>query len=251
MNERQDRIYKFINQRGNASVKQLKQEMYASEATIRRDLAHLEQEGLLVRTWGGAFSRSAINNDPPSFVRSNANVKAKNAIAKAALVFLQNNMTLFLASGTTVTKFAGYLHKFQNLTVITNGLDIIGALRNHMSAKVIMPGGELYEHYDFVGGLAENVIEQFNADLFFCSCSGITAEGFSSFDMARLNIIKKMKKNSAKTILMVDTSKVGIKCAYKGFGFEDVDYVIMENIPNDASLIKALGKKLIIAKTNV
>jgi len=248
LNDRQEKIFKLLNQQGSVSIKQLKEEMYASEATIRRDLAKMEQDGLLLRTWGGALSSSNINSDPPSFVRSNANVKAKTAIAKTALGFLQNNMTLFLASGTTVTKLAGFLSKYESLTVISNGLDTISALRNHSSAKILMPGGELYENYDFVGTLTENMIEQFNADLLFFSCSGLTAEGFSSIDMIRLNVIKKMSENSAKTIMLVDTSKVGKKYAYKGFGFENIDYVIMEAIPDDTALIKALGKKLIIAK---
>lgn len=245
MNDRQEKIYEILNKQGNVSVDRLKREIFASEATIRRDLAQMEQEGLLIRTWGGAISTGNINSDPPSFVRSNANVNAKNAIAKIATGFLQNNMTLFLASGTTVAKLAKFLHKYENLTVITNGLDTVAALSNHLSAKIIIPGGEVYENYDLIGALTENTIENFNADLLFFSCSGITAEGFSSVDMIRLNIIRKMKNNSAKTILLADTSKVGKKFTYKGFGFEDIDHVIMETLPNDAALRKALGKKLI------
>jgi DeoR/GlpR family transcriptional regulator of sugar metabolism len=67
-------------------------------------------------------------------------------------------------------------------------------------------------------------------------------------DMLRLNVIKKMKNNSAKTILLADNSKVGKKYSYRGFGFEDIDYVIMDSVPNDRALVKALGKKLITAK---
>ena len=245
MNDRQEKIYHILSKQGNVSVEQLKREIFASEATIRRDLTQMEQEGLLLRTWGGAVSVKNKNSDPPLFVRSNANVNAKNAIAKIAAGFLENNMTLFLASGTTVAKFAKVLHKYENLTVITNGLDTVAALSNHLSAKIIIPGGELYENYDLIGTLTESTIEAFNADLFFFSCSGITAEGFSSVDMIRLNIIKKMKKNSAKTVLLIDTSKVGKKFTYRGFGFEEIDYVVMEAEPNDTALKKALGSKLI------
>lgn len=245
MNDRQEKIYKILNKQGNASIEQLKREIFASEATLRRDLSKMEQAGLLIRTWGGAVATSSNNNDPPLFVRSNANVNEKNAIARCALTFLRDNMTLFLASGTTVTKLAKYLYKYENLTVITNGLDILSALHNHLSAKVIIAGGELYENYDLIGSLTERTIEQFNADLFFFSCSGITAEGFSSLDTIRLNIINKMRENSAKVILLADTSKVGQKYTYKGFGFDAIDYVVMENEPKDNALKKALGKKLI------
>ena len=140
------------------------------------------------------------------------------------------------------------MHKYKNLTVFTTGLDIIGALSKHMSAKILILGGELYENYDMVGTLTNSAIDALNADLFFFSCSGISAEGFTSSDMVRLEIIKKMKKNSAKTILLADTSKVGKKHTYRGFGFEYVDHVVMERRPDDSALVKALGKKLVTAE---
>ena len=248
MNDRQGKISRILSKQGNASIEQLKREVFASEATLRRDLTQMEQEGLLIRTWGGAVLAGKADSDPPLFVRSNANVRAKNSIAKAAVEFLDNNMTVFLASGTTVAKFAKYLQKFENLTVITNGLDTVSALNGHLSAKIIILGGELYENYDLIGSLTDSTIEQFNADIFFFSCSGITEDGFTSKDMIRLNIIKKMNRNSTKTVLLADTSKVGKKYTYKGFGFDEIDYVIMEAPPQNAELKNALGKKLIIAK---
>lgn len=249
MNERQEKIYKILSKQGNASVKHLKQEVFASDATIRRDLKQMEQEGLLLRTWGGAVSTNSINSDPPVFVRSKANINAKNQIARIAIGFLQDNMTVFLASGTTVTRLAKLFHMRENLTVITNGFDTVAALSNHLSAKIIMPGGEIYENYDLLGTLSESMIDKFNADIFFFSCSGITQDGFSSSDLQRLSIIQKMKKNSAKVILLADTSKVGKRYTYKGFGFEDIDYVVMETIPNDRALRKALGSKLVTTKS--
>ena len=248
MNDRQEKIYQILKRQGSASVEQLKQAVFASEATLRRDLTQMEQEGLLIRTWGGAIFIGNVNSDPPLFVRSNANINEKNTIARIALGFVQNNMTLFLASGTTVTRLAKILHRHENLTIVTNGLDTVSALGNHMSAKVILTGGELYENYDVIGPVAESAIDCFNADLFFFSCSGITAEGFTSVNMPRLNIIKKMKKNSAKTVLLVDSSKIGKKFAYRGFGFEEIDYVVTDKKTNMDELRRVLGKKLITSQ---
>jgi DeoR/GlpR family transcriptional regulator of sugar metabolism len=158
-------------------------------------------------------------------------------------------MTVFLASGTTVARLAGALHRYENLTVITNGLETANALRSHLSAKVILPGGELHEDYDLVGTLTERTIEQCNADLFFFSCSGITAEGFTCMDLARLSVIEKMKKHSQKTVLLVDGAKLGKKYTYRGFGFDEIDYVVMDTRPADARLRRVLGKKLITSKS--
>ena len=248
MTERQEKIYKILEKQGSASVEQLVRELYISEATARRELSSMEQEGVLIRTWGGAVATQGAKRDIPIFVRSKTNVNEKNTIARLAIELVKDNMTIFLASSNTVAKLATYFNKYENLTIITNGLETVGALSNHLSAKIILTGGDLYENYDLVGSFAENTIEKFNADLFFFSCSGITADGFSSVDPLRLSIFNKMMQNSAKTVLLADTSKVGKKSTYNGFGFEDIDFVIMEKLPNDPALIKTLGKKLITPK---
>lgn len=247
MNERRERIYAILKERGSATVEELTRELYASEATVRRDLAKMEQEGLLVRVWGGAVPINNSNADLPAFVRSTENISAKKTIAYNASGLIKDNMSIFLSSGTTVTELSKLLGNFENITVITNGLDILNEL-NNTSVKVITIGGELYEHYDFVGGMAEKNVEQFNTDIYFFSCSGITADGFTSRDMRRLEIMRKMHENSAKTVLLTDTSKVGKKYTYKGFDLEYIDYVVMEKVPSDAELKKALEGRLLTVK---
>lgn len=250
MKERQQRIYEILNKQGNATVEQLKHAVFASDATIRRDLKKMEQQGLLLRMWGGAVSANKVNCDPPAFVRNNSNINAKKKIALHAIGLLKNNVSVFLPSGTTVTQFSRLLGSCENLTVITTCPDIIDILKSNPSARVISLGGELYEGYDFAGALTVNNIDNFNADFLFFSCSGLTADGFSSNDEIRLDIIQKMQKNSAKTVLLVDTSKINKKYIYKGFGFEKIDYVIMEKQPDEKELVQALGKKLITTKVD-
>lgn len=250
MKERHQKIYEILNKQGNATVEQLKYAVYASDATIRRDLKKMEQQGLLMRVWGGAVSANKVNCDPPAFVRNNTNINAKKKIAHNAIRLLKNNSSIFLPSGTTVTQLSRLLDAFDNLTAITTCPDIIDILKSNPSARVISLGGELYEGYDFAGTLTANNIDNFNADYLFFSCSGLTVDGFTSNDSIRLDIIRKMQKNSAKTILLADSSKVGQKYIYKGFGFENIDYVLMEKQPDDKELVKTLGNKLITTPTD-
>ncbi len=251
MKERQEKIYEILNKQGSATVEQLTQAVYASEATIRRDLQKMEQQGRIKRVWGGATAASGVNCDPPAFTRNNTNINAKRKIAACAVGLLKDNTSVFLPSGSTVTQFSRLLHKMENLTVITSCPDIIDILKGSPTVSVICLGGRLYEGYDFTGTITAGNIERFNADVLFFSCSGITSEGFSSNDAVRLDIIRKMHKNSAKTVLLTDTSKVGKKYMHKGFGFDEIDYVIMEKQPDDGALVKVLGEKLIIDKTDM
>ena len=246
MKERHQRIFEIINKDGSATIEQLKNAVYASEATIRRDLDAMERQGLVLRVWGGAVSTKKANGDPPAFLRNTSNINAKKKIAATARGLLKNNATIFLPSGATVLHFAKQLTAFENIVVITNSFDVMEVLKQHPTARVVFLGGEMYEGYDVAGSITADNIERFNADYLFFSCSGITADGFSSHDSVRLDIIRRMQKHSAKTVLLVDSSKVGKKFIYNGFGFDKIDCVVMEKQPNNEKLTSVLGDKLII-----
>ena len=247
MNDRQKRIYEIIVKLGNVRTDHLEKEVFASAATIRRDLKKMESMKLISRVWGGAVPYGKANTDPPSFVRESVKTDAKRKIARKALPFISEKDSIFIPSGSTVTELCKILDSFKDLTVITNCLNVVNVLKTYTSFNVLVLGGELYEQYDFVGSLTTSFINRLSADLFFFSCSGITAEGFTSEDINRLDVIDAMRRNSGKCILLCDTSKVGKKCTYKGFDFDKIDFVIMNEPPKDAALIKVLGKKLVTA----
>ena len=247
MNERQKRIYEIIVKLGTAKNELLGREVFASSATIRRDLKKMESMGLITRVWGGATLSNKADIDPPFFVRESANTETKRKLARKALSFISEGDTVFLPSGSTVTELSKVLDRFQGLNIITNCVSIINVLKGYSSFNVLVPGGTLHEHYDLVGSMTTSFINQLSADVFFFSCSGLTADGITSNDLSRLEVLDAMYKNSNKKILLCDSSKVGKKYTYKGFSLDKIDYVIMDEKPKDEELIKALGKKLIIA----
>ena len=62
-NDRKELIIEFLSKRGFASVAELSKNFYASESSIRRDLAELELSGLVKRSWGGAKALSSTAKD--------------------------------------------------------------------------------------------------------------------------------------------------------------------------------------------
>lgn len=247
MNERQERIYRIIQKLDSATIEHLVKEVYASPATIRRDLSKMESEGLVLRVWGGATLANKKTLDPPQFIRSNENQDAKRKIARKALSLIQDGCSIFLPSGTTIKELCKVLNQVNGLTIITSSLDAINTLSQISSFKVFSLGGQLYENYDFIGPITTLNLDKFSCDFLFFSCSGITVDGFTSNDINRLEIINRMQKNSTKTALLIDSSKVGKTCIHKGFDFSKIDYVITEKMPSDNELIKKLKNKLIIA----
>ena len=65
--ERYAKIYEYVRMRGSVTVQYLTKHVFASEATIRRDLEEMEKRGMLKRVWGGAILLT-LDKDIPSFV---------------------------------------------------------------------------------------------------------------------------------------------------------------------------------------
>ena len=53
--ERQKKMMEYIELHTSAQIHELAQEFHVSEATVRRDLDELDQQGVLRRTHGGAI----------------------------------------------------------------------------------------------------------------------------------------------------------------------------------------------------
>ncbi len=58
--ERPDRIVNLIDEHGFLTVRDLSERLNVSEMTIRRDLSHLEEEGRIKKTYGGAASIRSV-----------------------------------------------------------------------------------------------------------------------------------------------------------------------------------------------
>ena len=98
--DRYAKIYELIKEKKSLTVQYLSKQLYASEATIRRDLEAMEQRNLIKRVWGGAML-PAVDKDIPPFVRVQTNVEAKEKIAGIASRFLSNSCSIFLESSSS------------------------------------------------------------------------------------------------------------------------------------------------------
>src|ERR1700730_14973520 len=119
--ERRFRIREILSNQRTITASDLCTALGVTAATVRRDLAALEQEGVLVRSHGGAVSRMSSTNFQPSYealLRSNTDDKLE--IARAAEQLVLDGDTVFLEGSTTVFELARLLTQRQRLTVVTN-----------------------------------------------------------------------------------------------------------------------------------
>ena len=94
--------------------------------TIRRDLAELDEQGILTKIHGGA-SNSAFQYKEMSHKEKHTQyIEEKKQIAKKAATLIEGKLSVFRA-GTTVELLAEEIHN-KNLSVITNCLPVFNIL---------------------------------------------------------------------------------------------------------------------------
>lgn len=227
--ERHQKIIEILEEKGSATVGFLAKELFVSLPTIRRDLSFLESQNRLRRTFGGAVLSNMLTDEIPFEVRDREDAECKKILAEKAKKFIKEEMVIFLDASSTVFRLIPYLKEFKNLTIITNSPKVNLALAD-LGIKSIPTGGILLEKSKaYVGNSAENFIKNFNADLFFFSCRGISDNGIltdSSIDES--NIRRVMLSHSEKSIFMCSSKKIGKKYMYNLASIKDIDEFVCD-----------------------
>ena len=210
--ERRDYILKEIRKQGNIKVKDISKRFHVSEVTIRKDLKLLEKKNLLLRVRGGAIvlKYNHIGEDDSISEKQQKNHKEKQLIGKKAASLISENDTIILDSGTTTLEVAKNLHKFQNLSVITNALNIAIVLNEYKRFPVIIPGGYLREKsMSLVGPIAELFLKNFYCDKLFLGVDSFNIErGVSTLNMEEASMNQTMISISKEVIAVFDSSKL-------------------------------------------
>lgn len=247
--ERHKIIIEILEKKKNASVEYLSRVLYTSCATVRRDLTFLEKSGLVKRTHGGVILIDNTSNELPHIIRENTNKEKKILLCNAALNFITDSCSLFLDSSSTVLNLVPLLNKFENLTVITNGvrtaLDLIGTT----AANIYIAGGHIKQgSTSVVGTYANGFIKEFNPDTAIISCHALSESGVYEADEQQTHVKRQMLRNVKNTILLCDDSKFGVSCLFRLCGFESITAVIANAPlpPEILSAIESSGCKVIV-----
>ena len=171
--ERRQDILRLLQQRKSMTVKELCDALYASAATIRRDLAALEQAGLLNRSFGGAVLCEVFPDQRPFSVRAGEQTVQKKRIAAKAAPLIRAGETVFLDASTTTHFLVPHLRDIPDLTVITNSPHTCVALAEQ-GVRSLCTGGELLAgSLALVGSDAERFVREIRAHVCVFSARGL------------------------------------------------------------------------------
>ncbi len=234
MTERQSKLIKLVNQYHKIEVSKLSEILGVSQVTIRKDLDHLESEGLLSREHGYALIKNA--NDINT--RLTINYEKKLNIATKACEMIENGETVMLESGSTCALLAEQLAKQKkDVTIITNSAYIAIRIRDLPIRKVILLGGEYQKEYQgMVGPLVRKCAREFYVDKFFVGTDGFIPDaGFTCDDLMRVETMEYMAKSANRMIILADSSKFKHQGVVIQTTFDEIDTICTDSeIPQSA-----------------
>jgi DeoR family transcriptional regulator of aga operon len=249
--ERQVKIQELIQQNHRVTVADICEIFGVSEATARRDLETLAEEGKIRRVHGGAIIGHQAPPEPPILQRSADQSDQKFVIGKAAAKLVEDGETIYLGSGSTILEMSRNLRDRHGLTIITNSLPIINLLADMKDFTLINLGG-LFRHTElsFIGHITEQALGEVRADKVFLSTRAIDiGEGMTNAYLPETMTDRAILKIGRQIIILADHTKCGrISTAFMA-PCSDIDILVTDNqTPKDfIEAMEALGARVIVA----
>lgn len=221
--ERKVKIMELIRRDGFVSIRRLMDVLDVSRSSVMRDLAELEEQGMIVRQRGGASLFDTVEllsqfNEPAERDKEKKNVKEKRRICKYAASLIKNGNNIYIDAGTTCLYLMDYILD-KEVTIVTPNVRILSKIPHDFKGKVILLGGDYTPKYDSVSGtITASQIENFHFDCSFFTCNGIDLENgsVSCFHIPYGMNKKLVMEKSDLCELLVDASKIYTKglCTY-------------------------------------
>lgn len=233
--QRENEIMELLKETTYATVDFLAQKLFISPSSIRRDLTHLENRGLVKRTHGGVSLISAQPGTAPFALRIQENRREKIAIVRLASKLIKHGTSIFIDSSTTALNFSSFLTADMNLTIFTNNIGLAHLLASkHITVYCI--GGLVSDCNDVIttGSFALQMLNNIYADMFFFTSAALSEDGVITDTNENETAIRKMMlSHSKKKVFLCPYTRFSTTAPYKVADVLDLDYIVSEKkLPN-------------------
>lgn len=206
-------IMNELNMCGKLSFTEIEKVIDASPTTIRRDLARMAEEGLLVRFHGGVKLENGVSELSMS-QKMGLHAEAKKRIAQVAAGFLRPNELVFIGGGTSTYSMIDFIHE-TSISAVTNSVPHAEALHRR-GIRTFLLCGFLRERTRSLGGRETvELMSRYHYDRCFVSANGISASlSLLSADHNEFDIKETAIANSEHSYVLADASKFGPTAMY-------------------------------------
>ncbi len=253
--QRRDRIQEYLAANKIARTADLCDLLEASEATVRRDLEWLEQEGILERTHGGAILSQRMTLEPGYQQRAQVFIDEKRSIGALAASLIQKDDVVFLNSGTTTTEVLRHTRGDPSISIFSNNLWGVVEL-GEVGFQYFLVGGQFQPRSYSVGGrFATENLAQVYANKAILGADGISLlHGCTVPSNAEAEIVRQMiRQTKGEIILVADHSKWGIVSNFQIAGIEQVNTFVTDAKldPSARESLEVRGVRILIAEPSI
>jgi DeoR/GlpR family transcriptional regulator of sugar metabolism len=224
------KIISLLEEGDLLTVNELAAKFDVSHMTVRRDIKKLENEGIITRSGGAvriskqptsakSSTSSEILVEPSRDEKSGRQLTEKRNIAFNAIQEIDDGMTIYLDAGTTVYELAKVLvsnSNFDDLTVISNDLDIVLLLLKNSEYRIYHTGGLVdRKNQSCVGSHAAQSLMTFQINKAFVSTSSWNSHGIFTPSEGKLTLKKEIFRVSSECFLLSDATKFNKTSTFK------------------------------------
>ncbi|MGJ8679689.1 DeoR/GlpR family DNA-binding transcription regulator [Paraglaciecola sp.] len=247
--QRRRAIIERLNLDGEVSVDLLSKSFSTSEVTIRKDLAELENNGLLLRKFGGAVLLPVESSELSSEKVSTRKI----AIAKLAATLIKDHNRIIIDSGSTTSALIPELKSKLGLVVMTNSLHVANSLlEQENEPKVLMTGGSWdAQSHSFQGQMAEQMLQAYNFDQAFLGAAGLDIEKGSTTFNELTHLSRVMADVANQVIVMAESEKLQRKIPNVELPWKSISILITDDEIDlkTKNLIEQQGVEVFCAST--
>jgi len=219
-------------------VTDLADRMNVSPETIRRDLAALQTEGKLERTFGGAVGLGSVV--PGVSERQKLMVEERDRISSLAASLIEPNDVIMVGGGSTTMRFALKVARLNfPITVVTHSLPFAVSVGKNRNISVEMLPGRLNPDEGLLSGISTiKSIRMFSAHKAFIGASGVNEAGLHAL-LEPGEVYREIIEASQHTYVLVDSTKFGAMALARYAEWSDSMTIITDKMP-EARLARAL-----------
>jgi DeoR/GlpR family transcriptional regulator of sugar metabolism len=212
--QRRAEILEELRRGERVTVADLSRRFGISEVSVRRDMRHLEERGLLKRVYGGAVPILDVRRGQP--IPDDLDPLAqKRSIGKAGAALLAHGDCIILDSGSTTLQVAAHISQdlldHGQLTIITASLPIVRQLGSHRGLHLIVLGGLYDPDRELMAGpQTVEGLKSLHADKMFLGTDGMSfSQGLTTANVLEAEVDRAMVRASTEVIAVADCSKIG------------------------------------------
>ena len=228
--DRRQVIAEHIIAQGSVRVEQLARIVGVSAMTIYRDVANLEQAGIVHLDRGMVRAMATSLSEADAEFRLQQSPRVKQAMAQMLAPRITQGSSVMLDDSTSAMWVLRALQGIQPLTVITTSLLVANEAKQMDGVRLLLAGGE-YEPWAhaLMGPTAASNLRAWQADHCIMSASGIVGTRCQHPYENAVQVKQAMIASSTNRHLILDHTKFTRKALYTFAEITDFDTIVVDS----------------------